>query len=175
MEKLSPRKAAYVRGRLDGKSKKQAALDAGYSETMAEHASDKIETKDVREAFAVLIRAIIPPEKIVQAIAEGISATETKFFSHEGVVQDQREVPAWGERRQYLEIAAEYGGYYKPAKGEAGAGSGRVILILPGQALATTISGAVIDGTREAAGSQKSLPEAEEENPTNGDVEEGDG
>jgi len=71
MEKLEPRKAAYVRGGMDGKSKKQAALDAGYSGTMAEHAADKIETRDVQEVFARVIREIIPPEFIAKGIAEG--------------------------------------------------------------------------------------------------------
>ena len=62
LENLPPRKLAYIQGRLDGKSKKQAALDAGFSETMAKHAEDKIETKDVREAFARLVREMITRE-----------------------------------------------------------------------------------------------------------------
>jgi hypothetical protein len=132
LEKLPLKKAAYVRGRIDGKSKKQAALDAGFSETMAEHAADKIETKDVKQVFARVIRAIIPPEFIAKAIAEGMQATETKFFAHEGVVQDEREVPNWPERRQYLELAAEYGGYHTGGEDGQGQRSG-VILILPGQ------------------------------------------
>ena len=132
LENLPPRKLAYVQGRLDGKSKKQAALDAAFSETMADHAADKIETRDVRETFARLVREIVPPEFIAKAIADGMAATETKFFSHEGVVQDQREVPAWSERRQYAELAAEYGGYKAPTKGDQGSGAGGVILILPG-------------------------------------------
>src|SRR5215469_15778345 len=100
LETLPPRKVAYIQGRMDGKSKKQAALDAGFSQTMAEHAADKIETKDVREAFARLIREMVPPELIAKTIADGMAAIETKFFSNEGVVQDSRDVPAWSERRQ---------------------------------------------------------------------------
>ena len=38
LETLPPRKVAYVKGRLEGKSKKQAALDAGFSEAMCERA-----------------------------------------------------------------------------------------------------------------------------------------
>ena len=107
-----------MQGRLDGKSKKQAALDAGFSETKADHVADKIETRDVREAFARLVREMVPPEFIAKTIADGMAATETKFFSHEGLVQDQRDVPAWSERRQYAEIAAEYGGYHAPTSSE---------------------------------------------------------
>jgi hypothetical protein len=131
LENLLPKKLAYVQGRLDGKSKKQAALDAGFSETMANHAHDKIETRDVREAFARLIREMVPPEQIAKTIAEGMAANETKFFSHEGVVQDKREVPAWSERRQYAEGAAEFAGYHAPSKDDRERGGGGVIIILP--------------------------------------------
>jgi len=130
LENLPPKKLAYVQGRLDGKSKKQAALDAGFSETMANHAADKIETRDVREAFARLVREMVPPEQIAKTIADGMAATETKFFSHEGVVQDEREVPAWSERRQYAELAAELGGYHARGSKEERGGGG-VIIILP--------------------------------------------
>jgi len=163
LETLPPRKAAYVRGRLDGKSKKEAALDAGFSETMAEHAADKIETSDVREAFALLIREMIPPEQIAKAIVEGMTATETKFFSHEGVVQDQRQVPAWSERRQYAELAAEYGGYHKPSKGDQGQGGGGVILILPGRSQPMPISATVIEAAPAGGRPILRLPEQKEE------------
>ncbi len=152
LEKLPPKKAAYVRGRIDGKSKKQAALDAGFSETMAEHAADKIETKDVREIFARFIREMIPPEVVAKAIAEGLVATETKFFSHEGVVQDQREVPDWSERRQYAELAAEYGGYHQPAKDDRGQGGSGPILILSAGVQHTQINLMAIDVPPAAGG-----------------------
>lgn len=161
LQNLPPRKLAYVQGRLDGKSKKQAALDAGFSETMANHAADKIETRDVREAFARLVREMVPPEQIAKTIAEGMAATETKFFSHEGVVQDQREVPAWSERRQYAELAAEYGGYHVPTKGDQGQGGGGVILILPGQPQPKPVDGKVIDAVPESSGPILSLPREE--------------
>jgi hypothetical protein len=47
-----------------------------------------------------------------------------------GVVQDQRDVVAWSERRQYTQLAAQYGGYYAPDKGDRDQGGG-VILLLP--------------------------------------------
>jgi hypothetical protein len=114
---------------MEGKSRRASALAAGYSEAMANH-PDKIETQNVREAFAVLIRETIPPERIAQVIIDGIGAKETKFFSHEGKVQDSREVVAWSERRQYAELAAEYGGYHLPEKSDSKPVGG-VILILP--------------------------------------------
>jgi hypothetical protein len=175
LQNLPPRKVAYVQGRMEGKSKKQAALDAGFSETMANHAADKIETPDVREAFARLVREMIPPDQIAKTIADGMAATETKFFSHEGVVQDKREVPAWSERRQYAELAAEYGGYHKPVKGDQGQVGGGVILILPSQPQPTPISGTVIDAASAGSRPILSLPEEEEELLSLPEEEENDG
>ena len=48
-----------------------------------------------------------------------------------GEVTHQRDVIAWGERRQYAQLAAEYGGCHIAKKAGDGEGSGRVILILP--------------------------------------------
>jgi hypothetical protein len=158
---LPPKKQAYVEGRLAGKSKKQAALAAGFSESMASHATDKIETKDVREAFAALIRETIPPERITKAISEGLDAMETKFFSSEGEVRDSRDVIAWSERRQYAELAAEYGGYHAPDKGDREQGGGGVILILPDSPRpAPVIEAKVVDVPSEANGPMLILPDA---------------
>jgi hypothetical protein len=44
-------------------------------------------------------------------ISDGLEATETKFFQHEGRVTDSKELINWSERRAYAELAAEYGGY----------------------------------------------------------------
>jgi hypothetical protein len=118
---LPPKKQAYVDARIAGKSKKQAALEAGYSKAMAEHPA-KIETPDVKMAFTELIQQAIPPER---------GTLETKFFSHEGVVQDKREVVNWSERRQYAAMAAEMGGYHVPDKSDRDQGGPGVILILP--------------------------------------------
>ena len=175
LQNLPPRKVAYVQGRIVGKSKKQAALDAGFSETMANHAADKIETPDVREVFARLVREMIPPEQIAKTIADGMAATETKFFSYDGVVQDEREVPAWSERRQYAELAAEYGGYHKPAKGDHGQVGGGVILILPSQPQSAPIVRTVIDATPAGSRPILGLPEEEEELPSIPEEEESDG
>ena len=114
---LSKRKQKYIAGVADGKTKMQAALDAGYSDSMA-HSTAQIETPDVRAAFAELVRERIPARKIVDRINAGLDAKETKFFQSEGVVTDHRDVIAWSERRQYAELAAEFGGYFVPPKQE---------------------------------------------------------
>ena len=45
-------------------------------------------------------------------IREGLDAVETKFFVHEGKVVSTHTVVDWRERRQYVELAARFGGYY---------------------------------------------------------------
>jgi hypothetical protein len=156
---LPPKKQAYVQGRLEGKSKRQAALAAGFSEAMADHPA-KIETRDVREAFAALIRETVPPERIAKVLEEGLGALETRFFSHEGVVQDTRDVVAWSERRAYAALVSEYGGYHAPDKGDREQGGG-VILILPDSPRpAPVIQAKVVEVPNEASGPMLILPDA---------------
>ena len=107
---LSVRQRLYIQGLARGLTKKQACLNAGYSETTARVPS-LIETPTVREAFARLIRRYIPAHKIIERIAEGLDATETKFFQKDGIVTDQVTVVDWPTRLAYCKVAAEYGGY----------------------------------------------------------------
>lgn len=51
-------------------------------------------------------------EKLAQRIAEGLDATEIKFFQHEGKVIQTVEVVDWEQRRKYIELAVKYAGYY---------------------------------------------------------------
>lgn len=111
---LPPRKRAYVKARAAGKTKKAAALKAGYAPSTALKAKTHIETEDVLKAFQKLIRSKIPAQKIVDRIDEGMDAMETKFFQKDGLVTDSRDVIAFGERRAYTALAAEYGGYFTP-------------------------------------------------------------
>lgn len=104
---LKPRQAKLLEGIVEGKSVRAAALEAGYSPQTAAHPEDLLDTVGMRKALAHLIA---PPEKIAQRINEGLDAMETKFFQFEGMVSDSRDVIAWGERRQYAELAARLKG-----------------------------------------------------------------
>jgi hypothetical protein len=109
---LSVRKRLYLESLVTGKTKLQSALDAGYAESVAKTAKEHIETPDVQAAFAALIQSVIPAEKIVARIAEGLDAMETKVFSFQGMIFDKEEFVSWTERREYLKLATEYGGYF---------------------------------------------------------------
>lgn len=70
MAGLNLRQRKYVEGIVDGKTKKQAAVEAGYSTSTAENAAAIIEGPDVRAAFEKLIRRNVDPNKIVQRLTE---------------------------------------------------------------------------------------------------------
>jgi hypothetical protein len=110
-EPLTPRKLKYIKGRVDGKSKRQAAIDAGFPVSMAENVAAKIETPDVRQAFAALVRQKIPAERIVERICEGMDAQETVFAKFEGRITDSKQVVSFSERRAYTEMAAKFGNF----------------------------------------------------------------
>lgn len=116
LKKLSPKKRIYVKERAKGKSKKEAGLKAGFSESTAENAKSHIETPEVMEAFEQIMRQAVPASKIATRIAEGIDAMETVFAKFEGRITDSKDVVAWSERRAYAELAAQYGGHYTPKK-----------------------------------------------------------
>jgi hypothetical protein len=75
----------YVDGIAAGRTKKQAAIAAGYSESSANNAAAIIERAAVK-AFQGLIQQTIPVKKIIERMAEGLNAMETKCFVHEGGV-----------------------------------------------------------------------------------------
>lgn len=109
---LGMRQRRYVKARLSGQTKKEAALAAGYSEPMAENAAVKIESKEVRRAFQALARKAVPPEKIVQRLREGLDATRTRPVISQGKVVDMFEEPDTRERREHLVLAAKLAGYF---------------------------------------------------------------
>ncbi len=112
LDGLKMRERRYVEGLVSGKSKKRAALDAGYSESMAAKATAKIEGREVRRAFQELARASVPAEKIVQRLQEGMDAVRSKPVVSGNKVIETIEEPDYRERREYLTLAAKFGGHF---------------------------------------------------------------
>ena len=94
----------YVAARVEGKSKKDAAIEAGYSEKTSASIIDS--DVNVQEAFRRLFNKVVSDQKLVDTIAAGLEANQTKFFTEKGVVIDEREVIDYSERREYTELAA---------------------------------------------------------------------
>ena len=51
--------------------------------------------------------------RIKAKIAEGVGATETKFFAKDGVVIEEKECIAWETRRRYLEMMGKIKGMFE--------------------------------------------------------------
>ena len=108
--KVTPRQAKLVEGITKGKSQRQAALDAGYSERMARHPSELLSASALREAFG---RFIAPPEKIARRINEGLDAVEQEVIvmgrKGKETIRIQ-ELVDYSERRQYAALASRLTG-----------------------------------------------------------------
>src|SRR3982751_4011256 len=99
-EALNVQQRQYVQNRVKGMKKRPAALAAGYSEAMAEKASFRIETPNVRAEFKRLMQKAVPYQKACQRMAEGVDA-----MNDDGL-------PDMKERREYLKLAVAYADYY---------------------------------------------------------------
>ena len=107
------KQARFVEGLTEGKSARRAALDAGYSESSADHATTEI-LPVVERAFGEVIRSAIPVERLVQRLDEGLDAVEVKVAAFEGKISDQREFVDYGQRRAYAELIVKLGGHFVP-------------------------------------------------------------
>lgn len=110
--KLNTRQRKYVAGAMSGKTPRQAALDAGYSPSVAQTASKTInKTPAVRALFILALeKAGITDEMLAQRLHDGLNATETKLAQKDGVFQDSRELIAFPERRATVELVARLRG-----------------------------------------------------------------
>jgi len=107
IKSLDLRRRKYLKHRLDGKTKKAAAMLAGFSEESARNAAQVIETPLYRSLFAARAARVIPEEKLILRLAEGLDAVETKIVSHEGQITDFVDCIDFDQRRRYLELAMQ--------------------------------------------------------------------
>ena len=108
---LSEQRQAYVKNRVKGMNKRQAALKAGYAVNTARVASSSVETPDVKAVFQDVIARAAGMDGLARTLVEGLHATKTELASFEGKFTDERTVPDYKTRTRYLEIAAEWAGY----------------------------------------------------------------
>ena len=103
----------YVQGLVAGKSKKRAAIDAGYAESVGHNAKQKLDAKPgVQKLFThLLAEAGATDELLAQRIFEGLNAWETKFATFEGEITDSDEVISFSERREMAELVLKLKGY----------------------------------------------------------------
>lgn len=119
----SPRVKIYAAKLLEGKSKKEAALTAGYSASMADNPAHKIERPN-QDYFRRLMDEHIPDELMAIKTREGLDATVVKTATFEGAITDVKVFADFSTRAKYLEMAAEF-------KGRVTRGGGQVNVNVP--------------------------------------------
>jgi hypothetical protein len=111
--KLTARQVLLIRGLIKGKTITDAARDAGYSEDYPRQAGSqaleqiKAKMPDILDKHGLTSDALI-----VKYLRPALRAKETKFFQHEGMVTDKRDVKAWGPRLTALDMAFNLAGSY---------------------------------------------------------------
>ena len=92
----------------------ESARLAGYSNPKSAGAANMRKYRTTVDHFS---RSPLDPDSLKEKVEELMEAKETKFFSHKGVVTDEREVSALGIQTKATEMGlkvAEVGGYGKP-------------------------------------------------------------
>jgi phage terminase small subunit len=106
LRKPTARQASLIKGVVEGKSVRKAALDAGYSPNTAEHAGELLST----EALRGFCQSRLSLDKILARIDEGMDAevNESIVLGRKGQEKVQTSTyPNYSERRQAAALAAK--------------------------------------------------------------------
>jgi hypothetical protein len=113
-KKLRPKQQKYLRARIAGKSKTEAAKVAGYSpKNLAQSAyqAEKLMEEKVSDLYD---RHGLTDDAIIENhLLPLLNAEETKFFAHNGRVVSTRRVKALGIRLPAVRLLAEMKGMLK--------------------------------------------------------------
>lgn len=113
LSKLKPKQRSYVEQRAKGKSKKDAAEDAGYAKSVARNAAENIESSPrVREAFQLLAQKMIKPGEIIRPVKEALTAKYVETAKFEGHITDKESFVDYPTRLKAAELAASFAGYH---------------------------------------------------------------
>ena len=120
---LSARAKIIIQSLIKGSTETEALKIAGYSDSYIHSGKDNILHNPVMQATfnMVLESAGVTDNLIADKIRSLIDAKEVKFYAHQGIVTDQREVEALSIQAQMVEFAAKLKGHVR-ATPEPGAG-----------------------------------------------------
>jgi hypothetical protein len=114
---------------------------AGY--TSRQHTHKAVQGGTVQEVLenflSKLTAAGVTDEHLARRIKEGLDATETKFFAHEGTVVDQRECVDYYARHKYIETVSKIRKLISGGGEEGGSQKQQLILIIGEGGLAEII------------------------------------
>ena len=116
LKKLSPRERIVVKAKVEGKSTKQAMLEAGYTEATARGTGSR-KLKELQPAIKDLMeKRGLTDDFLLRTLEEELFAKETKYFQHEGKVTDERTLIAHDARLNALDKAFKLKGSYAAQK-----------------------------------------------------------
>ena len=114
-QKPSQKQRDYVEKRIANprKPKAKVAREAGYADSIARNAGQKIEeSKAVKELFTALLeRRGITDDLLAKRLYQGLFAMETKTAQVDGKISDKLHLVSWSERRAYLELLLKLKGH----------------------------------------------------------------
>ena len=102
-----------VEGIVEGKTIKDAAVNAGYS-AASTSPGVALSSEQLREVFIGLMPRV---DRIAERITQGLNATKTEFAQVDGKITGQVECVDFAERRKYCELAARLSGLVPETKG----------------------------------------------------------
>mgnify|MGYP001573829364 CR=1 FL=1 len=97
--------------------------EIGYADTTSKSPHVLTQNPVYKEEVGRIRSAIVKKDehvfdKVAGVMLAGLGAMETKFFQHNGIVRDSRNVVSWPERRQYAELIAKvFGELVQPEEG----------------------------------------------------------
>jgi hypothetical protein len=117
---LRGKEAKLVKALAKTSNVSEAGRMAGYTKAQAAHHALRNIQKKVPE---IMDRIGLTDEYLLkECLKPGLTALETKFFADKGVVLDQKEVIAWGARRDFLDMACKLKGLYMTREGDGANG-----------------------------------------------------
>lgn len=112
---VDPRQLKAVEGKLAGKSSYQAAIDAGYSHSMAAKANTKVFTPPVRDEWGAALEAAgVTLSLMARRVRRNLSAQTVKTASFEGKITDTRKFRDGRLINDTVRLVAELRGDLKP-------------------------------------------------------------
>ena len=110
---LKARAKILITELMGGANETQALKAAGYSASYVQsHKQTILSNPTIQRSFtAILERAGVTDDKLADKIRSLIDAKETKFFSHKGLVVDQKDVESLGIQAEMVQFAAKLKGH----------------------------------------------------------------
>jgi len=114
---LTPRQKKLAENLLKGKSRKEAAIRAGYSaKNPRQSAHQALEAIRLKMPQLMDKVGLTDTKLLTKYLQPALEAKETEFAKFEGKITDSVDVIAWGPRLTALDIAFKLKGAYAPVE-----------------------------------------------------------